>query len=140
MRKTRREMGRRELKPTYLELPPLSKRLHLDQKKLSGAVRTRLLREKRRLAKLILIKGVISDLNRQLASVRGATGAGSGTSKRTRNSSGMPTSAEKQPKKRCRTLPELSYRDAVSNFKMAIIREKYPEDKLVEGGHQRHSK
>ena len=37
-----------------------------------------------------------------------------------------------QPKKRCRTLPEVSYRDAASNFKMAIVREKYPEDKLVE--------
>jgi hypothetical protein len=44
----------------------------------------------------------------------------------------MPTSAEKQPTKRHRTLPEVPYRDAVSNFKMAIVREKYPEDKLVE--------
>ena len=26
----------------------------------------------------------------------------------------------------------MSYRDAASNFKMAIVREKYPEDKLVE--------
>ena len=28
--------------------------------------------------------------------------------------------------------PEVSYRDATSNFKMAIVREKYPEDKLIE--------
>ena len=26
----------------------------------------------------------------------------------------------------------MSYRDAVSNFKMTIVREKYPEDKIVE--------
>jgi hypothetical protein len=71
-------------------------------------------------------------MNRQLAPVRGATKAGSGTSKRTRNSSAMPTSAEKQPTKRSRVLLEVSYRDAASKFKMAIIREKYPEDKLVE--------
>ena len=41
----------------------------------------------------------------------------------------MPTSAEKQPTRRRRTLPEVSYRDAASNFKMAIVRE---DDKLVE--------
>ena len=46
----------------------------------------------------------------------------------------MPTPAEKQPTKRNRTLPEVSYRDAVLNFKMAIVREKYLEDKLVEEG------
>jgi hypothetical protein len=44
----------------------------------------------------------------------------------------MPTPAEKQPTKRHRTLPEVSYRDAVLNFKMAIVRDKYPEDKIVE--------
>jgi hypothetical protein len=66
--------------------------------------------------------------------VRGVTWAGSGTSKRTRNSSGTPNSVEKQHTKRCRTLPEVSDREAVSNFKMAIAREKYPEDKLVEKG------
>ena len=62
----------------------------------------------------------------------GATGAGSGTSKRIRNSSETLTSAEKRPTKRHSTLPEMSYKDAVSNFNMTIVREKYPEDMLVE--------
>jgi hypothetical protein len=45
----------------------------------------------------------------QIASTsEGATGAGSGTFERIKNSSGMPTSAEKQPTKRCRTIPEMS--------------------------------
>ena len=44
----------------------------------------------------------------------------------------MPTSAEKQPTKKRRTLPGVSYRDAASTSKMAIVREKCPEDELVE--------
>jgi hypothetical protein len=62
----------------------------------------------------------------------GVTGAGSGTSKRTTDSSGTPTTADKQHTMRRRILPEVSYRDAASNYKMAIVREKYLEDKLVE--------
>ena len=44
----------------------------------------------------------------------------------------MLTSDEKQPTKRPNTLHEISYRDAASNFKMAIVRQKYPEDKHIE--------
>ena len=44
----------------------------------------------------------------------------------------MPTPTEKQPTKRRRTLPGVSYRDVVSNVKIAVLREKYPVDKLVE--------
>ena len=94
------------------------KTLHQEQKKLSGAARTRLLREKKKAADT-----ESKQRPEQTASTsERATGAVSGTSKRTRNSSGMPSSAEKQPTKRHRTLPEVSYKDAASNFKMAIIK------------------
>ena len=133
MRDTRREMVRRELKPTYLKLPPLSKGCIWSKRSSQGQPgHDYFERRRRQLVKLILIQGVKSDLNRHLARVRGATGAISGTSKRTRNCSGTQSPAEKQPTKRRIILPEVSYRDAALNFKMAIVTEKYPEDKLVE--------
>ena len=107
--------------------------LHLEQKKPSGPSRTRLLREKKKATGQANTDTGSKQRPEQTASTsEGQTGAGSGTSKRTRNSSVTPTSTEKQPTKRCRTLPEVSYRHAASNLMMAIIRKKYPEDKLVE--------
>ena len=102
LREIHREMGRRELKPTYLELS-------LEQEKLSGAARTRLLQEKKKVAGQANTDTGIKQRPEQAASTsEGSTGAGSGTTKRTKNCSGMPTSAEKQPTKRCRTIPEMS--------------------------------
>jgi hypothetical protein len=67
LRETRREMGRRELKPTYLELPPLSK----GAKETPRSSQQDYFERRLWLVKLILIKGVKSDQNRQLAPVKG---------------------------------------------------------------------
>ena len=66
MRETKRKTDRLELKPTYLELPPLSigcnrsKRSSQEQASKDYLER----RRRRRLVKLIQIQGVKSDLNR----------------------------------------------------------------------------
>ena len=104
------------------------KRLCLEQRKLSGAARTTLFREKKKAGG----QGSKQRPEQTVRTSEGATGAGSGTSKSTINSSGTSTTSEKLPAKRRRNLPEVSYRDAASNLKMAIVREKYPEDKHVE--------
>ena len=79
MRETCREMGRRELKLTYLELPPLLKGC-IWRKRSSQEQPGQDYFERRRkqLVKLILIQGVNSNLNRQLAPVRERLGLNQG--------------------------------------------------------------
>ena len=75
MRNPRRETGNRELKPKYLELPPLSKGCIRSKRSSQEQPGIEYFEKRRRqLVKLILIKGVKSDLNRQLAAVRGDWG------------------------------------------------------------------
>jgi hypothetical protein len=79
LRETRRGTGRRELKSTYLDLPPLS--IGYIWRKISSRKQPGedyFERRRRRLVKLILIQGVKSDLNRQLAPVRGPLGLDQG--------------------------------------------------------------
>ena len=70
MRETCIEMGKRELKQTYFELPPLSKGcIWSKRSSLEQPGQDYFERRRRRLVKLILIQGVKSDLNRQQAPV-----------------------------------------------------------------------
>jgi hypothetical protein len=109
--------GQEGVKANIPRVASTIKRLHLKQKKLSGAARTQLLREKKKKAagQANTDTGSKKRPEQTASTSEGATGAGSRTSKRTRNSSGMPTSAEKKPTKRRRTVPEVSYRDATSS-------------------------
>lgn len=98
-------------------------RMHLDTQKLSGAAR-------RRLKRALMKEG--TDV-RNPHSSGGAIRAGPGTFKRTRTSVDTPPSDRGKPVKRPRgTEPGVSYREALSAFKMAIIGENHPEEKLIE--------
>ena len=75
MRETRREMVRKELKPTYFELPlPSTGCMWSKRNSQQQPGEDDFERRRRRLVKLILIHGVKSDLNRQLVPVRSEWG------------------------------------------------------------------
>ena len=87
MRETSREKGQEGVEAYIPRVTSTIKRLHLEQKKLSGAARTRLLREKKKAAGQANTDTGSKQRPEQIASTsEGVTGAGSGTSKITRNS------------------------------------------------------